>query len=337
METLIRLTFISGLKDVVLKELSQIEGVEVIEEDDDSLYLNTQIQVKDILSLRSVTNIFLIRRDQKINPKYISNHKSVLGELLKGVLDQNPKAFKTFKLRCAGANTDEVGQIQEYIKDTFRLTASEEADMDIYIHKPNTLWEVGVRLTPRPLSVRDYKIEHIKGGINPTIAYAMNSFCDLEHAHTYLNICSGSATLLIEAARVNESLKLLGFDNNNKHNSQAIHNIKKAGLIKAVQIKSADIFDNPDFGTFDVITSDLPFGMQISKDEDLEKLYKTFVQYCEEKLNKEGILVAYTSEWQLLKNILEKSKFAIIETLDFKLSTSVGSYIYPKAFVCKKF
>ena len=95
--------------------------------------------------------------------------------------------------------------------------------------------------------------------------------------------------------------------------------------------------DNPDFGTFDVITADLPFGMQISKDEDLEKLYKTFTAYCEEKLNKEGTLVAYTSEWQLLKDILEKSKFAIIKTLDFKLSTSVGSYIYPKAFVCKKF
>jgi 23S rRNA G2445 N2-methylase RlmL len=180
-------------------------------------------------------------------------------------------------------------------------------------------------------------VEHIKGGINPTVAYAMNSFCDLERSHSYLNVCSGSATLLIEAAGINKNLKLLGFDNNNKHNSQAIQNIKKAGLITLIQIKSADVFDSPDFGMFDVITSDLPFGMQISKDEDLKKLYKAFVTYCEDKLNKEGTLAVYTSEWQLLKDILEKSKFAIIKTLNFKLSTSVGSYIYPKAFVCKKF
>jgi 16S rRNA G966 N2-methylase RsmD len=337
METLIKLTFISGLKDVVLQELAHRGDIQVIEEDDDSLYIDNVARVKDILALKGVTNIYIIRRDQKLNPRYISNHKSILGELLKGALDQNPKSFKTFKLRCAGIQTEEVGQIQEYIKDTFKLTPSEDADMEVYIHKPNTLWEVGVRLTPRPLSVREYKVEHIKGGINPTVAYAMNSFCDLERSHSYLNVCSGSATLLIEAAGINKNLKLLGFDNNNKHNSQAIQNIKKAGLITLIQIKSADVFDSPDFGMFDVITSDLPFGMQISKDEDLKKLYKAFVTYCEDKLNKEGTLAVYTSEWQLLKDILEKSKFAIIKTLNFKLSTSVGSYIYPKAFVCKKF
>ena len=337
MQTLIKLTFISGLKDIVLQDLTHIEEIQVIEEDDDSVYIDNVTHVRKLLSLRSVTNIYLIRRDQRLNPRYISNHKSILGELIQGAVGQNPKVFKTFKLRCAGIQTEEVQQIQEYIQDTYKLTQAEEADMEVYIHKPNTEWEIGVRLAPRPLSVREYKVEHIKGGINPTIAYAMNSFCDLEHSTSYLNICSGSGTLLIEAAQTNSKLKLLGFDKDNKHNSQAIQNIKKAGLIKSIQIKSADICDNPDYGMFDVITADLPFGMQISKDEDLEKLYKTFVTYCEEKLNKEGTLVAYTSEWQLLKDILEKSKFAIIKTLDFKLSTSVGSYIYPKAFVCKKF
>ncbi len=337
METLIKLTFISGLKDIVLQELGNIGEIKVIEEDDDSIYIDTSVQVKDLLALKSVTNIYIIRRDQKLNPRYVSNHKSILGELLKGVLDQNPKAFKTYRLRCAGIQTEEVQHIQEYIKDTCKLAQSEDADMEAYIHKPHTLWEVGVRLTPRPLSVREYKVEHIKGGINPTIAYAINSLCDLKQAQSYLNVCSGSATLLIEAAGIHKNMRLLGFDNDNKHNSQAIQNIKKAGLITSIQIKSADIFDAPDFGMFDVITSDLPFGMQISKDEDLEKLYKAFVTYCEDKLHKEGTLAVYTSQWQLLKNIFDKSKFAIIKTLDFKLSTSVGSYIYPKAFVCKKF
>jgi hypothetical protein len=75
--------------------------------------------------------------------------------------------------------------------------------------------------------------------------------------------------------------------------------------------------------------------MQISKDEDLEKLYQCFVDYCEEFLNPNGTLVAYTSEHELLQPLLEKSKFTITKTLDLKVSTVVGAYLRPKIFVCK--
>ena len=92
-------------------------------------------------------------------------------------------------------------------------------------------------------------------------------------------------TLLIEAyfqsttANISTNGHFLGFDIDKKTNSQAIRNIQNAGLIRDIQIKTADLLDKPDFGDelakFDIITSDLPFGMQIGKDEDLDKLYKT--------------------------------------------------------------
>ena len=40
MQTLIKLTFISGLKDIVLQDLTHIEEIQVIEEDDDSVYID---------------------------------------------------------------------------------------------------------------------------------------------------------------------------------------------------------------------------------------------------------------------------------------------------------
>ena len=91
----------------------------------------------------------------------------------------------------------------------------------------------------------------------------------------------------------------------------------------------------PEIGTFDVITADLPFGMQISKGEDLEKLYKTFVDYSGKILAKNGVLVAYTTESELLQKILKQSKFQVEKTLELKVSTVVGAYIYPKIFVCR--
>ena len=90
-----------------------------------------------------------------------------------------------------------------------------------------------------------------------------------------------------------------------------------------------------DLGTFDVITSDLPFGMHISKGEDLDALYSAFLEYSAEKLHSSGTLVAYTSEHELLHKKIQKSAFVIDRILELQLSTSIDVYLYPKIFVCK--
>ena len=172
--------------------------------------------------------------------------------------------------------------------------------------------------------------------MDPTIAYAVNSLCELKNTDSYLNVFSGSATLLIEASQYYSNLKkLVGFDNNKKHISLAIQNIKKAGLIKRIQLKENDIFDKPDFGKFDVITSDLPFGMSISKNENLKNLYQCFIEYCQETLNRGGRLVVYTSEHEMFEKIILKSKFNIVKTLELKFITAVNAYLRPKIFVCR--
>jgi 23S rRNA G2445 N2-methylase RlmL len=172
--------------------------------------------------------------------------------------------------------------------------------------------------------------------MDPTIAYAVNSLCGLDDANYYLNIFSGSATLLIEAAQCYPKLEILvGLDNDKKHISLAIQNIKKAGLIKKIQLKEIDIFDKPDIGKFDAITSDLPFGMSISKNEDLEKLYRQFVEYCQSTLTPDGNMVVYTSEYEIFVNAIVESDFKIIKQLELKFTTSVNSYLRTKIFVCR--
>ena len=75
--------------------------------------------------------------------------------------------------------------------------------------------------------------------------------------------------------------------------------------------------------------------MQISKGEDLNALYKQFVQYSEKTLNLKGKLVIYTTEHELLANILNDSKFTIVKTLNLTIPTNVNSYLHPKIFVCE--
>jgi 23S rRNA G2445 N2-methylase RlmL len=179
-------------------------------------------------------------------------------------------------------------------------------------------------------------MENIRGAINPTIAYAINTFCDLKNIESYLNIFSGSATLLIEAGISNPKLKLIGFDSDGKRNAAAIKNIKAAGLLKSIQLETADIFSKLPSQQFDCIASDLPFGMQINETEDLPKLYEKFLEYCSKSLYQSGVLIAYTVQGDIFMEKISSSVFKIDETLELKISTTVSSrtYLHPKIFVC---
>jgi 16S rRNA G966 N2-methylase RsmD len=332
--SLFKLIFIPGLKDVVIRELALHKAVRSIETTNDSIYIESA-DYDDLLSLRSVIAVFLITQGKQLTPRFISNHKSILGTLIEKVLGRS-SVFKTFKISCAGPRSKEVQSIKRFVADTYRLTETSEADLEIYIGKTGGMWECGVRLTPRPLSLREYKKENLKGALNPTIAYAMDSLCDLETAKSYLNIFSGSATLLIEAGLSNPKLKLVGFDSDGKRNAAAIQNIKAAGLLQSIKLHTADIFSKPSLGTFDCITADLPFGMQINEIEDLPKLYETFLKYCETVLVEYGTLVAYTAQTELFAKKLSASRFRIETVLDLTLPTTVSprKYLHPKIFVC---
>jgi 23S rRNA G2445 N2-methylase RlmL len=332
----IKLSFITGLRDIVLDEISKQANLHVLREEGDFLYLNYVEDLGIIKHLRSVARAYMIVHDPKYNPLYISNHKSMLGVLVKTVIDNKDQdVFKTFKVTCAGSDSKEVREINRYVKDTYDLIEKDEADIKIHIIKLEDIWEVGVQITARPLSVRDYKVKNMSGAMDPTIAYAVNSLCGLDDANSYLNVFSGSATLLIEAAQCYPKLEtLVGFDNDKKRISLAIQNIKKAGLIKKIQLKEVDIFDKPDIGRFDAITSDLPFGMAVSKNENLEDLYQCFIEYCQSTLNNKSKLVVYTSEYEIFEKAIMRSEFMITKTLELKFITSVNSYLRPKIFVC---
>lgn len=332
----IKVAFIHGLADIVTDELNEKLSLSPLIVRENSIYLESSVDLDELLKLKSITNIYLAKQADNLHPAYLANHKSILMDLIEKVLDRNKNTIKTYHLSCAGDDSAEVLSIKSYIESQYKLIPdSENPDLKLFIGKNVTTWEISVEATIRPLSQRDYKVTHIKGGINPTAAYAINSLCELESKSSYLNICSGSATLLIEAAHINPNLRLVGFDNSKEHISLAIQNLRAAKLLRFIELKYLDLLDHPDIGTFDVITSDLPFGMHIGKDTDLSKLYQEFVKYCEKALNSNGILAIYTTETTTIESALEQSRFDIIQEITLKIITNVNSYIYPKILICK--
>jgi tRNA (guanine6-N2)-methyltransferase len=330
---IIRLDFFKGLSNVVKSELEEYQDISIIRETDESIYIQFIEPFSTLCFLRSVLRVYVISEDKKYTPRYVANHKSIAGNLISYVLQNSSDDFRTHKIVCAGSDSPEVRSIAEYIQETYNLTEADDADLKFYIIKPYDSWQVGVEITARPLSVRDYKVENMSGAMDPTIAYAVNQLANLSNACSYLNVFSGSATLLIEAGLQYKNLEeLVGFDNNKKHLSLAIQNIKKAGLIRKIRLHEKDMLQKPyELGTYDAITSDMPFGMSISKDEDLSELYEAFVDYCAGSLNPKGTLVAYTNQVDLFEKVINQSKFKVIKTVELRYH----AYLKPKIFVCK--
>ena len=79
---LFKITFIPGLQDIVSQEISQFGDIQIFEIGKQEIYLDIQNNIQSILSLKSVLNVYVVKRDNNLNPSYISNHKSILGELI---------------------------------------------------------------------------------------------------------------------------------------------------------------------------------------------------------------------------------------------------------------
>lgn len=335
----IKMSYVPGLRDIVLRELASYGDYEILRETKESITIPYQDDFMRLTDLRTVSRIYLTTRDQKYNPGYIARHKSILGNLIALVQEKNTQdTFKTYHISCAGSDSSEVQDVERYIEETFGLDSAEEADLSIYISKDEEeVWEVGLQVTARPLSLRSYKVRHMSGAMDPTIAAALNMLCMREGAESYLNVFSGSGTLLIEAGLVYPQLtQIEGFDHAKDHLSLSIQNIKQAGLLKRVRVHEANILESPDLGMFDVITSDLPFGMAIAKGEDLVGLYQNFLKYTAEHLNPEGILGVYTSEFELFENLVIESQFEIVHKVTLDLITKENQYLPVRMIMLKK-
>jgi tRNA (guanine6-N2)-methyltransferase len=330
----IRINYIKGLEDFVQDELLSLEFNHHM---DSHGFVDFIGNYPLLHKAKTISDVYLEFSAKYLNPKYLSNHKSIVGELIEKVLENSNKyEYSTFSLSAAGSDSPELQEIVKYISNEFTLVKEDTGNLKIEIGYRNNEWILSCRTTPRPLSLRSWRVCNIEGGMNSTIAHCINSITYPMPSQRYLNIFSGSATLLIERALENRASDLLGFDYNGKTNACAIQNIKGAGLIKNIAIKNLDINDSPDLGKFDVIVSDLPFGIKISKDLDLYELYKSTVEYILNTLSAEGIAVLYTSKFEILEKVLDDLKIKIDVSYPLVLPTSKGDYLYPRIYKFRK-
>jgi 23S rRNA G2445 N2-methylase RlmL len=140
-------------------------------------------------------------------------------------------------------------------------------------------WEVLLRLSPRPLSARSWRVCDMPGALNAGVAYAMAMLSQPRPDHVVLNVACGSGTLLVERLACAPASRAIGCDVDAAALRWAAQNVRAAGYDGVVELHRWDAraLPLPD-ASVDAVLADLPFGHRVGSHGDNCTLYPAILE-----------------------------------------------------------
>lgn len=325
----LEIDFLRGLSSFVIKELKSY-GLEPIQSTPNSLQLAFRGNLNSLNNLKTVVAVYQLLEFEIPRPKALLGQQNFqqLSDAIKDIVNQKQK-YKAFRINAAGRESAVIQRLaQEITKNTGLKYDPKNGELLIRIRKKDKHWQVLLRIGPKPLSARSWRVCNMPGGLNATVAYAMNDLARIKASDEYLNAMCGSGTLLIENNKAGHSI---GLDNNQAALNCAQENLQtakiKAKLILGDALKSA--FDD---ASFNVISADLPWGDAIGKHTENTALYKGFLQEAARISKTDARLVLLTHELRVFERIMQQQSTWLIEK---DMQVYHGGH-YPKIYLLTK-
>lgn len=308
---------------------------------------------KMLLQLRRSVAVHRVRCLNIPRPKALLGHQylELLFEHLQTSLGLHPaESFQTFSVSAAGSESPVFARIKAQIAGRLGLNWVEEAgDLAIAVRRPQRLpasarkgqrgWEVVVRLSPRPLSTRPWRVCDMPGALNGTVASTMMSLAQPSAKDCVVNLACGSGTLLIERLALGQAWRAIGCDIDPQALSCARQNLAASGYGDAVTLIRCDAGQTPlPNACMSTVCADLPFGMLIGSHEGNETLYPRLVSEAGRLLVAGGWLVMITQEVRLFEHVIaaRAKRWKIKQVIPIKLPTNTRSgYIHPRIYLCQ--
>lgn len=177
--------------------------------------------------------------------------------------------FNGVRISAAGADSPTFTRLAGELARAVKLPLRPDDGELLVRFRPDPVadgWEVLVRLTPRPSSVRPWRVCNRPGGLNAAVAAAMNELTGPRPDDAYLNLMCGSGTLLIERALRGPARRLVGFDVDGEAVACATQNAAAARVSARCEWLVGSVVDEELLrrmaagGPFDALTADAPWG-----------------------------------------------------------------------------
>jgi len=303
----------------------------------DALRFRYRGDMRALLELRQTAAVYLIQRYSVPRPRGLLGHEHFqkLLKQIQTVQNLHPAGtFRTFRISAAGQDSSVFARIKEEIsRQTGLIYEPEEAELFLRV-RPSTAkmggWEVLVRLSPRPLSARAWRICDMEGALNATVASAMIEMTLPKSRDRFLNLMCGSGTLLIERlARCPASLSV-GCDIDASVLECARQNIGASGYEGDIQLLQADATRLPfPSCSFDVLCADLPWGQLVGSHEQNVSLYPSVLTEAARVAVPGTRAVMLTHEVTLFESLL--STYAALWTLKNVIRVFQGG-LHPRIY-----
>lgn len=304
-----------GLLDVVQNELQTVipaTTVINVSENKGILQLETTLDPAIFQELQTVQAVYGVLRFDVPRPKALLGHQNFhqLANAIDSVRDRQEHTFTSIALNAAGAGSSVMQRLmQQLSQHTHLRLAQDEGDLLLRLRRGvgHKGWDALVRLTPRPLSTRDWRVADMEGALNGPVARAMNHLTNPTIGDHYLNAGCGSGTYLIERAAIMPFTRMIGLDNRAGALAAARANITASGST-GIELIQGDMRTTPfQDSQFDVIIVDLPFGNLVGDHTTNASLYPAFLQESRRLLQQNGRLVLLTHEVRLMERLLRDS------------------------------
>jgi tRNA (guanine6-N2)-methyltransferase len=326
--------FLPGLERFVQKELESFGCFNITQRNNETFRCEYSGDVTKLFTLRRAIAVYVVHTFAIPRPKALLGDEH-LRRLLKAIEDVkalNQKVrFKSFRISAAGQDSSVFQKLIETLQQRLGLPFNEEGDL-LLIIRPTAKgaltqgWEVAVRLTPRPLSARPWRVCNIAGGLNATLAAVMNALAAIGPTERYLNAMCGSGTLLIEAGK---TARALGIDISPNALACASQNLAAANI--QAELLEADITQLTQNLSFEVITADLPWGDAVGTHEGNATLYPAFLDQIAGVATPNARLVLLTHDIKLFESCVAASPWQVIE----QYRVYHGGH-YPRIYLLKR-
>lgn len=334
---------VGGLEDLACEDVRRVLGdrASVASVGRGLFWLRLHGDLGTALALRLVTAVSLIESFPVPRPRALLGDQHI--RALRGAIDlvrglHPPGAFASFRLAGAGSDSAVFARLAEAIADHTGLPSDpDEADLLIRIRPAVAFrdgWEAVVRLTPRPLSARAWRVRNYPGALHAPVAAAVVELTRPHPSDRFLNALCGSGTLLIERLLRMSAALAVGCDTNGASLAAAEQNLRAAGLAGKATLLDADATALPwADASFDVLCADLPWGQLVGSHEDNRHLYPALLAELTRLAAPGARLALVTQQPRLLEDVLaaEASQWRPVDTLHLAHAST-----YPRIYLLQR-
>ena len=281
-----------------------------------SLRFGYQGPLSDLLGLRTAHAAYLALAFSGRRPTALLGHQNLRAlleriQVIRGL--HPPGTVCTFRFGAAGRDTSTFRRLAAEVEAQSGLRHDpDDGELLIRIRpsgRPDDGWEALLRLSPRPLSTRTWRVANYPGALNATIAAAMIDLTQPRPDDHFINLMCGSGTLLVERLLLCRTAEALGVDISGEALAAARANLAAAGLGRGARLMESDaILTGLDMARYTVLCADLPYGNLVGSHRENSALYPLLLEEAARMAAPDARFAVITHEIRLFDATLEDAK-----------------------------